>query len=100
MSSGAALEIADAAAANFPSIAKGLKDPSIIEKPEPFTSTVPATDELVGPNGEEYPTEEEWVTLRRVYGKVDWVSISCQRTKCLHCAFLELALTRTFPDRR
>jgi POT family proton-dependent oligopeptide transporter len=77
MSSGAALEIVDAAAANFPAIGKGLKNESAIEKPEPFTSTVPAsTDELVGPNGEEYPTEEEWTTLRKVYGKVNWVSIS------------------------
>jgi len=79
MSSGAALEIVDAAAANFPGVSKGLKNGSIIEKPEPFTSTVPAsTDELVGPNGEEYPTEEEWVTLRKVYGKVNWVSIGNQ----------------------
>jgi len=75
MSSGAALEIADAAAANFPAIGKGLKDESAIEKPA-FTSTIPtSTDELVGPNGEEYPTEEEWVNLRRVYGKVNWVSV-------------------------
>jgi POT family proton-dependent oligopeptide transporter len=77
MSSGAALEIVDAAAANFPAIGKGMKNESAIEKPEPFTSTVPAsTDELVGPNGEEYPTEEEWTALRKVYGKVNWVSIS------------------------
>jgi POT family proton-dependent oligopeptide transporter len=76
MSSGAALEIADAAAANFPGIEKGLKNESAIEKPQPFTSTVPAsTDDLVGPNGEEYPTDEEWTTLRKVYGKVNWVSI-------------------------
>jgi len=80
MSSGAALEIVDAAAANFPGIGKGLKNESVIEKPEPFTSTVPAgNDELVGPNGEEYPTEEEWVTLRKVHGKVNWVSLSKSR---------------------
>ena len=77
MSSGAALEIADAAAANFPGIEKGLKNEFAIEKPQPFTSTVPAsTDDLVGPNGEEYPTDEEWATLRKVYGKVNWVSNS------------------------
>jgi POT family proton-dependent oligopeptide transporter len=77
MSSGAALELADAAAANFPGIEKGLKNESAIEKPAPFTSTVLAsTDDLVGPNGEEYPTDEEWATLRKVYGKVNWVSIS------------------------
>jgi hypothetical protein len=28
----------------------------------------------VGPNGEQYPTEEELVTLRKVYGKVNYVS--------------------------
>jgi POT family proton-dependent oligopeptide transporter len=77
MSSGAALELADAAAANFPGIEKGLKNESAIEKPAPFTSTVlVSTDDLVGPNGEEYPTDEEWATLRKVYGKVNWVSIS------------------------
>jgi POT family proton-dependent oligopeptide transporter len=76
MSSGAALELADAAAANFPGIEKGLKNESAIEKPAPFTSTVPASADELGPNGEEYPTDEEWATLRKVYGKVNWVSIS------------------------
>lgn len=80
MSSGAALDIVDAAAADFPAVAKGLKDESVIEKKEPFTSTTDSVaGDLVGPNGEEYPTEEEWVTLRRVYGKVDWVSTRTSR---------------------
>ena len=33
-----------------------------------------SSEELVGPNGEQYPTEEELVTLRKVYGKVNYVS--------------------------
>lgn len=70
MSSGAALEIVDAATADYPAIAKGMKDESILEKQEPRVS---ASDELIGPNGEQYPTPEEWSTLRRVYGKVNWM---------------------------
>jgi len=70
MSSGAALDIVDAAAANYPAIQKGMKDETIFEK-EPISSS---SEELVGPNGEQYPTAEELVTLRKVYGKVNWVS--------------------------
>lgn len=70
MSSGAALEIVDAATADYPAIAKGMKAESITEKQDPLTS---ATEELIGPNGEQYPTEEDWATLRRVYGKVNWM---------------------------
>jgi POT family proton-dependent oligopeptide transporter len=70
MSSGAALDIVDAAAANYPAIQKGMKDETILEK-EPISSS---SEELVGPNGEQYPTAEELVTLRKVYGKVNWVS--------------------------
>ncbi|KAF2627121.1 peptide transporter PTR2-A [Macroventuria anomochaeta] len=70
MSSGAAPDIVDAAAADYPVVAKGMKDESIIEKQEPQTST---SEELVGPNGEQYPADEDWATLRRVYGKVDWM---------------------------
>ncbi|KAF1923903.1 PTR2-domain-containing protein [Didymella exigua CBS 183.55] len=70
MSSGAALQIVDAATADYPAVAKGMKDESIIEKQEPHTS---ASEELIGPNGEQYPTEEDWTTLRRVYGKVNWM---------------------------
>ncbi|KAI0129181.1 POT family protein [Xylariales sp. AK1849] len=35
---------------------------------EPTTTTA-----LTGPNGEEYPTKEELVTLRRVKGRIDWI---------------------------
>ena len=70
MSSGAALDVIDAAAADYPAVAKGLKDESTIEKQNPLTAT---SEELLGPNGEQYPTEEDWATLRRVYGKVDWM---------------------------
>lgn len=71
MSSGAALEIVDAAAGNYPAIEKGLKDETVLEKQGPIASS---SEELVGPNGEQYPTPEEFTTLRKVYGKVNWVS--------------------------
>jgi POT family proton-dependent oligopeptide transporter len=70
MSSGAALEIVDAATADYPAIAKGMEAESITEKQDPLT---PASEELIGPNGEQYPTEDDWATLRRVYGKVNWM---------------------------
>ncbi|KAJ4379541.1 hypothetical protein N0V86_004722 [Didymella sp. IMI 355093] len=70
MSSGATLEIVDAASAYYPAIAKGTKAEFIIEKQEPLTS---ASEELIGPNGEQYPTQEDWASLRRVYGKVNWM---------------------------
>ncbi|KAF2129483.1 PTR2-domain-containing protein [Dothidotthia symphoricarpi CBS 119687] len=68
MSSGAALEVADAAAANYPAIQKGLQDQTISEKQHSLTST-----DLMGPNGDEYPSEADWATLRRVYGRVNWM---------------------------
>ncbi|KAF3031585.1 hypothetical protein E8E11_000709 [Didymella keratinophila] len=70
MSSGAALEIVDAATADYPAIAKGMKAETVTEKQGPLKS---ASEELIGPNGEQYPTEEDWATLRRVYGKVKWM---------------------------
>jgi POT family proton-dependent oligopeptide transporter len=70
MSSGAALDIADIAAANVPGLEKGMKDETLYEKRESVVST---DKDLLGPNGEQYPTEEEWGTLRRVYGKVSWM---------------------------
>ncbi|KAH5535266.1 hypothetical protein HBI27_174550 [Parastagonospora nodorum] len=66
MSSGAPLEIVDVAAAHVPDS----KDERIFEKRESLSST---KDDLVGPNGELYPTDEEWASLRRVYGKVNWM---------------------------
>lgn len=75
MSSGAALDIVDAAIADYPAVAKGAKDDYVIEKQGPLTSTT--SEELEGPNGEQYPTAEDWATLRRVYGKVNWVSETC-----------------------
>lgn len=72
MSSGAALDIVDAATANYPAIEKGLKEETILEKQQAVASSEEA---LVGPNGEQYPTAEELVTLRKVYGKVNYVSL-------------------------
>lgn len=77
MSSGAALDIVDAAAADYPAVAKGMKDETILEKQEAITSS---SEELVGPNGEQYPTAEEMTTLRKVYGKVNWVSCTNWQT--------------------
>jgi POT family proton-dependent oligopeptide transporter len=71
MSSGAALDIVDAAAADYPAVAKGMKDETVLEKQGPIATS---DEELVGPNGEQYPTAEEVATLRKVYGKVNWVS--------------------------
>lgn len=61
----------EAAAADYPAVAKGLKNESTLVKQDSLTQS---TEDLSGPNGEEYPTAEDWSTLRRVYGKVDWVS--------------------------
>lgn len=47
-----------------------MKVESIIEKQEPHTS---ASKELIRPNGKQYPTDEDWATLRRVYGEVNWM---------------------------
>ena len=60
----------DAATADYPAIEKGLKDETSVEG-QPVASS---SQELVGPNGEQSPTEEELVTLRKVYGKVNYVS--------------------------
>lgn len=70
MSSGAALDIVDAAAADYPTVTKSLKNEPSVKKPETYLST---SEELVGPNGEQYPTVQDWSTLRRVYGKVNWM---------------------------
>lgn len=70
MSSGAALDIADVAAANVPAIEKGMKTSNIEGKHDSFPAT---SGDLIGPNGEQYPSEDEWKTLRRVYGKVNWM---------------------------
>ena len=70
MSSGAALDVVDAATANVPAIEKGMIDETILAKRESFGV---AKEDLIGPNGEQYPTQEEWTNLRRVYGKVDWM---------------------------
>jgi POT family proton-dependent oligopeptide transporter len=69
MSSGAPLEIADMATAHVPDVNNDFKN----ETYEKRDSVSSAKEDLVGPNGEQYPTEEEWKTLRRVYGKVNWM---------------------------
>lgn len=69
MSSGAPLEIADLATAHVLDVSNDFKNETY-EKRESVSS---AKEDLVGPSGEQYPTEEEWKTLRRVYGKVNWM---------------------------
>jgi hypothetical protein len=70
MSSGAPLEVVDVATAHVPPTQTDLKNDTIFEKRESLSF---AKGDLIGPNGEQYPTEQEWATLRRVYGKVDWM---------------------------
>jgi POT family proton-dependent oligopeptide transporter len=105
MSSGAALDTVVAARADFPAMAKGMKDETVLEKHDALTSS---SEEFIGPNGEQYPTPEEWKTLPRVYGKVDYMIYvigiveMCERfayygttavCKCLRCSYgLETAL--------
>jgi len=71
MSSGANLEIVDAAMAHALPAHNDVRASSSFEKQEKFLTT---SENLLGPNGEQYPTEEEWQTLRKVYGKVNWMS--------------------------
>jgi POT family proton-dependent oligopeptide transporter len=70
MSSGAPFEIVDVAMAHVPVTSKDSKKEQIYEKRESLGS---GKEDLIGPNGEQYPTDEEWTTLRRVYGKVSWM---------------------------
>ncbi|KAH7089281.1 POT family-domain-containing protein [Paraphoma chrysanthemicola] len=70
MSSGAALDIVDVATAHVPGVEKGVRDETIYEKRESLSST---KDALIGPNGEQLPNADDWATLRRVYGKVNWM---------------------------
>jgi hypothetical protein len=70
MSSGASLEVVDVAVAHVPMTSNNFKDEQILEKRESLSST---KKDVLGANGEQYPTDEEWTTLRRVYGKVNWM---------------------------
>jgi POT family proton-dependent oligopeptide transporter len=72
MSTGANLEIVDAALANAPPLHNNTRGSASFEKDEKFVST---SEDLLGPNGEHYPTEEDWRKLRRVYGKINWMSM-------------------------
>ena len=72
MSTGANLEIVDAALANTAALhVSDTRENASLEKHDGF---VTSSEDLRGPNGEQYPTDEEWKTLRRVYGKVSWMS--------------------------
>ena len=77
----APFDLAEPAIANKPALQAGMKnDPNdpilekhesdVLEKQESITSV---DKSLVGPNGEQYPSDEDWTTLRRVYGKVDYM---------------------------
>ncbi|KAK6212054.1 POT family protein [Colletotrichum tabaci] len=77
MSTGANLEVVEAARADYPAIEKGV---DAGRKPGPYTGDMAdgrdSHDTLGGPNGEVYPTEEELLTLRRTHGTVDWLIYS------------------------
>ena len=70
MSSGSALDTVETAPVDPLGTTRGLRDGFLHGKQE--NSTL-ATERQVGPNGEQYPTDEDWTTLRRVYGKVNWM---------------------------
>ncbi|CAN9190212.1 unnamed protein product [Alternaria alternata] len=70
MSTGANLEIVDAALANVHAPHNNTRSSVSVEKQDKFVST---SESLLGPNGEQYPTDEDWQQLRRVYGKVNWM---------------------------
>ena len=70
MSSGPALDTVDTTPVDPSATTRRHKVESLQEKQEASTS---ATERSVGPNGEQYPTDEDWATLRRVYGKVNWM---------------------------
>lgn len=70
MSPGKPLDIADATTADTPALVDTSNDQTVLGKQDPHFSTA---EELTGPNGEQYPTNEDWATLRRVYGKVNWM---------------------------
>lgn len=70
MSSGPALDTVDTTPVDPSAATRHHKVESLQEKQEASTS---ATERSVGPNGEQYPTDEDWATLRRVYGKVNWM---------------------------
>ncbi|WQF79172.1 Putative proton-dependent oligopeptide transporter family, PTR2 family proton/oligopeptide symporter [Colletotrichum destructivum] len=77
MSTGANLEVVEAARADYPAIEKGV---DAGRKPGAYTGDMAdgrdSHDTLGGPNGDVYPTEEELLTLRRTHGKVDWLIYS------------------------
>jgi POT family proton-dependent oligopeptide transporter len=84
MSTGANLEIVDAALANVHAPHNNTRGSVSLEKQDKFVST---SESLLGPNGEQYPTDEDWQQLRRVYGKVNWMSTCIFFTRlCVACA--------------
>ncbi|ETN37447.1 uncharacterized protein HMPREF1541_08438 [Cyphellophora europaea CBS 101466] len=75
MSSAPNLEVVEAARADYPAVEKGLP----AEKPAVYKGDIATADSevdydaLVGPNGEQYPTAEDIVSLRRTYGNIPWM---------------------------
>lgn len=68
MSSGANMDFVEAAQGGA---AKELNEEKILSKTD--SDIDHKSDDLIGPNGEQYPTAEEMATLRRVYGKINWM---------------------------
>ncbi|ROT36371.1 POT family protein [Sodiomyces alkalinus F11] len=78
MSTAANVDLVEAARGDVPAIEKGVGVAP--EKPVAYKGDLSearaSANSLTGPNGEEYPTDEEISTLRRVHGKVDWLIYS------------------------
>lgn len=77
MSTGPNLEVVEVAKADIPYAAQPDDNITTSESNylshEKATSSDGTSDVLVGPNGEQYPTEEELKTLKRTYGHVPWL---------------------------
>ena len=75
MSAAHEVDLAEAAAAHQ---SKGLEK-SFNEKD---LSDSEASDVLVGPNGEQYPSTEDLKTLRRTHGHVPWLIYTIAFVEC------------------
>lgn len=73
--SGAALEVEEAARGDLGGVFKGAAGGTEHTAPELNLDldTDKSEEVLVGPNGEQYPTKEELITLRRIHGHTSWV---------------------------
>ena len=72
--SGAALQVEEAARGDLGGIFKGAAGGEKTALDANLEAEIDKSEAvLVGPNGEQYPTKEELLTLRRVHGHTSWV---------------------------